>query len=417
METSIAHRFRSRAFYTDLTVAAVLFVLSLVNFGIQLNSPTAGTALLAVAAVALRRVFPGWALILIWVMAAFQVYGNERPNVTTVALVLVIYAAASRGSRAVLLASFISAVVGGSIASVYLSRTGTRFTLFLDGSPWQAIAALLAPIGVLGFAWLAGLTVRAFRSRSSESDLRLQAQTQAAKAQTEAVLAQTEAVEAQGVAQAERVRAAMARDVHDIVGHSLAVIIAQADSVQFIDDTARIRTVTATIADTARRSLGEVREVLSGTASSGGGADEPHDLAALLEQVRAAGVTVEHTVRGAVRQPDPARALVVRRVAQEMLANALRHGTPGRPIAFAETWRQSDVVLQVDNEVLDEPPTTPGGGLRVDAAAATGVPSTGLKGMQARVSAVGGSLEAEAVDGTFTARARIPLPHPTEESP
>ncbi|WP_157887502.1 sensor histidine kinase [Frondihabitans sp. PAMC 28766] len=280
-----------------------------------------------------------------WLLAVVEIHGNERPNATTVAMVLVVYTAASIGNRWELIGGLVSSALGGAIASLYLASTGARFTVLLNGPAGQAIVALLTPLGVLGFAWLAGVTMRALRSRSDESQLRIQAE--------------TEAVQALDVAQAERLRTSMARDVHDIVGHSLAVIIAQADSTQFLDDVDRVREVTATIAETARRSLGEVRDVLSGTSTSRD-ADEPQDLAAIIAQVRVAGVTVQHDVRGKARALDPARALVLRRVAQEMLTNALRHGAPGRPIDFRETWRTNDVVLEVDNEVLEAAPVTPG---------------------------------------------------------
>lgn len=397
MPRRLSERFTTRQFRVDAMAAVVIIALSLVPFGLLLNSPSIASVVLAVVAVAVRRISPTVALGLVWMMTAIQIAGNERPTVTTLALVLVIYASASMGSRNELIAGLVSSVVGGGIASYYLARTGTRFALLLVGSPGQAAATLLAPIGVLGFAWLAGLTVRAFRSQQDESLLRVQAQ--------------TETVQALDLAEGERLRAAMARDVHDIVGHSLAVIIAQADSVQFLDDTDRIRQVTSTIADTARRSLGEVREVLSGTSagSSSSSADEPHDLAAIIEQVTAAGVVVDHVIRGTPRPLETGQALVLRRVAQELLTNALRHGAPGRPIAFTELWRRDDVVLEVHNAVLAEADRpTPTGELR-----RTG---TGVAGMTARLSAIGGSLEAEEIDGTFMARARIPAAQPLAPS-
>lgn len=404
----IAERFSSRAFRVDLLVALGVVVFCLVPLGWGVRTPGILAVTVAGIAVALRRVSPTAALALCWLLAAVQIHGNERPNATTVALILVIYSAASVGNRWELIGALVSSVIGGAIASLYLATTGARFTLLLYGSPGQAIVALLAPMGVLGFAWLAGVTIRALRSQSDESLLRLKAE--------------TEAVQALDVAAAERLRTGMARDVHDIVGHSLAVIIAQADSTQFLDDVDRLRGVTATIAETARRSLGEVREVLSGTAGSGA-TDEPQDLAAIIAQVRAAGVPVEHAVRGRSRALDPTRALVLRRVAQEMLTNALRHGAPGRPIAFSEIWRANDVVLEVDNEVLATAPVLvasadPEPGAENDADATLGrqaTAGTGVRGMRSRLAAIGGGLEAEAVDGTFSARARIPVPRTTHQ--
>jgi signal transduction histidine kinase len=335
--------FSSRVFRVDLASGVVLAVVGVLPLGFALNQPHLVTVLLALVATALRRSTPGVALGVTWVMALSQIALDERPSLVAVTYVLVLYAVARVGNRWEALASGISVVLGGTIASFYL-----------------------------------------YRSRADESELR--------------IVAETEAHRALDLAAEERARTAMARDVHDIVGHSLAVIIAQADSVEFLDDTDRIRAVNATIAETARRSLREVREVLSGT-SAGTSGDEPQDLAALVEQVRAAGVTVDHRVRGERRALDPARSVVVRRVAQEMLTNALRHGAPGGSIAFHETWRSGDVVLEVENATGG--PSTSAGGLGID-------------GMRSRVTAIGGFLEAEALDDVFTARARIPLPATTD---
>ncbi|GAA4267050.1 sensor histidine kinase [Frondihabitans peucedani] len=375
-----ARLFSSRVFRVDLVTGLIIAVLGLVPGWIDLTRPHLITVLLAIVATALRRSMPGTALAATWILAVFELWLGERPSLIALTYVLVLYAVARVGNRWQIYAGGVSVVFGGVIASVYLYRTGARFTEFAYGSYAQTIIVLLAPPAVLGLAWLIGLTVRFFFSRNDESELRL--------------VAESEAHRALDVAAEERARASMARDVHDIVGHSLAVIIAQADSVEFLDDTDRIRAVNATIADTARRSLREVREVLSGT-STPVADDAPQDLTALVEQVRAAGVVIEHRLRGERRVLDPARSVVVRRVAQEMLTNALRHGAPGEPVLFAESWRSGDVVLEVENAVVGR--VAEGGGL-------------GVEGMRARVTAVGGFLEAEGLEGVFTARARIPVP-------
>ncbi|MBE3077771.1 sensor histidine kinase [Clavibacter michiganensis] len=358
-------------------------------------------AALAFAAIIVRSVLPGTALVLAWAMALAQWQLGERPGFADVALLLVLYSTARRGSRPTAVLGAASALVGGSVATVYLLQTGARFSVLTQpGGPGGVIFAA-APVLALLLAWLTGLVVRVIRSRTAESRLRVQAE--------------DTAVKAVDLAQAETLRASMARDVHDIVGHSLAVIIAQADSVQFLDDEERIRGVSATIADTARRSLAEVREVLSGT-STAEADDGPEDLDAVVAQVRAAGVDLAHEVRGARRAVDPARQVVIRRVAQEMTTNAMRHGEPGGRIRLRETWRTADVVLEVENPVALRGPAPDHvdplglGALRV---------GTGVEGMRARLAAVGGDLEAEPVDDLFTARARIPLPaaHPIPTVP
>jgi signal transduction histidine kinase len=227
---------------------------------------------------------------------------------------------------------------------------------------------------------LLGFAARALRSQRIEAGRRVEAE--------------TEMVKALDSAEFERLRATMARDVHDVVGHSLAVIIAQADSTEFIHDEDRLRQVSATIAATARRSLLEVRQVLNGDPAAGID-DETIDLDALIEQVRESGVAIERVVRGQPRLHDAGLRLVIRRVAQEMLTNAIRHGDARQPVSFRETWRAHDVVIEVENRVgLSR---NPGSG-------------SGVRGMRARVEGMGGMLEAEAVDGVYTARARIPAP-------
>lgn len=403
MDTGTAAATRGRApRHRDGVEVSIDAIVGLVIAGLAVLPPvdvqTASllVALLALLAVIVRSVFPGAALGLAWAMALTQWQLGERPGFADLALLLVLYSTARRGSRATAVIGGASAVVGGAMATIYLLHTGARYSLLISPGGIGAVIFVMAPVLMLLLAWLTGLVARVVRSRTAESRLRVQAE--------------DTAVKAVDLAHAETLRASMARDVHDIVGHSLAVIIAQADSVQFLDDEERIRGVSATIADTARRSLAEVREVLSGT-SPADADDGPEDLDAVVAQVRAAGVDLAHDVRGSRRPVDPARQVVIRRVAQEMTTNAMRHGAPGGRIRLRETWRAADVVLEVENPVARRgDPPEPG--------ARTGLDSlrvgTGVEGMRARLSAVGGDLEAEAVDDLFTARARIPLPaaHP-----
>jgi signal transduction histidine kinase len=399
MDTGTADATRARTpRHRDGVEVAVDAVVGIVLAGLALAPPVdvqeAGflVAALALAAVVVRSVYPGAALTLAWTMALIQWQQGERPGFADLALLLVLYSTARRGSRATAVIGAASAVVGGSMATVYLLHTGARYSLLINPGGPGSVIFVLAPVLMLLLAWLTGLVVRVVRARGSESRLRVQAE--------------DTAVRAVDLAHAETLRASMARDVHDIVGHSLAVIIAQADSVQFLDDEERIRGVSATIADTARRSLAEVREVLSGT-STAEADDGPEDLDAVVAQVRAAGVDLAHELRGTRRPVDPARQVVIRRVAQEMTTNAMRHGAAGGRIRLRETWRAADVVLEVEN------PVTPPGAVP-DRTGPLGLESlrlgTGVEGMRARLAAVGGDLEAEAVDDLFTARARIPLP-------
>ncbi len=389
MDTALLlERLRGWRFGVDVVVAAVVVVLA-VDPPVEVDRASPTVAILAVVAIATRSVSPSVALIAAWFMVGSQMLVNERPGFAAIAILLVLYSAARLGSRTELLASAASVIVGGTVATNYLLG-GTRYAIVAFSAPGWSALALIAPTVVLAAAWLAGFAVRSFRGQRRESERR--------------VLAEDRTEQALSAAEAEKVRADMARDVHDIVGHSLAVIIAQADSVQFLDDLERVRGVSATIADTARRSLSEVRDVLSGTTAAAT-EEEPPDLDTLVEQIRAAGVQVDRSVRGELRPLDAGHSVVVRRVAQEMLTNALRHGDPDARIAMRELWRSSDVVLEVENAATGQrnERVAPGGG-------------SGIAGMRLRVASVGGHLEAEAVDGVFTTRARVPFRSESREA-
>jgi len=372
-------RDRRRLILVDVATGLVVALLAVFP-PLEVNAAGILTTLLAFAAIGCRNVSPLASLALVWLLAIAQLVLSERPGFADLALLLVLYACARRGTRWELGAGAASALAGGLMASSYLTQTGTRYAQMAYGSTEGQIAASVAPVVVLASAWLLGFAVRALRSQRIEAGRRVEAE--------------TEMVKALDSAEFERLRATMARDVHDVVGHSLAVIIAQADSTEFIHDEARLRQVSATIAATARRSLLEVRQVLNGDPAAGID-DETIDLDALIEQVRASGVAIERIVRGEPRRHDAGLKLAIRRVAQEMLTNAIRHGDARQPVAFRETWRAHDVVIEVENRV--GPTRNPGSG-------------SGVRGMRARVEGMGGMLEAEAVDGVYTARARIPAP-------
>ena len=381
--TSFFRTIPRTAVIVDLGIAFIVLVLCVTRLPIEIESPGALTTSLAVLSVAVRRLTPSGALALAWLTAITQILSYERPSLVQLATLIVVGTVAMVGTRLEVWAAGISALVGGVIAVVYLLFTGFRFVEFFYAGP---LVAITVPFAVLGSAFLIGFAMRASESRRAESLRRAEAELEASRAVIEA--------------QDERVRSAMARDVHDVVGHSLAVIIAQADSVEFVADTDRVREIVATIAATARGSLVEVRSVLEQTDATG--ETEPADLDALVDQVAAAGVQVERTIRGERRPLVGTTGVLAKRVMQEMLTNALRHGVPAGTIRIVELWRSGDLVFEVENAV--GPVNGTGSGV-------------GIAGMRTRLAAIGGTVEAEAVDEVFTARARIPLALvPTEDA-
>jgi signal transduction histidine kinase len=193
-------------------------------------------------------------------------------------------------------------------------------------------------------------------------------------------------------------QARLARDVHDVVGHSLTVILAQAESAQFLDgaDSEALQATMANIAKSARSSLQEVRAVL---ASPDGNLELRTDLDTLIDATRASGNDIAVADTGVLRPLPPELATVAFRVLQEMLTNAIKHGRRDEAITVLRDWGD-ELQLTVTNHVDD----------RTDAPAASS--GNGIDGMRRRLESVGGSLDVRGASESreiFTASATMPV--------
>ncbi|MGM1017271.1 MAG: sensor histidine kinase [Actinomycetota bacterium] len=333
--------------------------------------------LLMCGGVAIGRLAPGIALGLAWAGAIAQMAAALPPLPIDIAILMVIYATAAWGSTRVFWAGLVSVGAGGMISAIYIavvpmSGTGTA-GLGLSTAVLLAIVTLLA----LGFSWVGGLLWRTvLRAR----------QTREAQARAEETAAEEQ----------ERVR--IARDMHDIVAHSLAVVIAQADGARYAAaaDPQAATTALATIGTTARGALSDVRMLLTQLRHRQGDGPQPTlaDLEALFAQVRQAGVeprvTVDPMPPG---EPPGAIQLAVYRILQEALTNALRHGEGAVDVRLS--WWPDRVDLEIANDVASQAPSGTGG--------------HGLIGMRERAQLTGGSLHAERDGGRFTVRATLPI--------
>ncbi|MDR6865812.1 signal transduction histidine kinase [Microbacterium resistens] len=199
--------------------------------------------------------------------------------------------------------------------------------------------------------------------------------------------------EAQLAALAERSR--IARDVHDIVSHSLSVIVRLADGARVVldGDPIRAREAVAQIGGVARSSLDEMRRAI-GVLERPSGEAPPRsstgldDLPRLAEVYRGIGLPVELVLTGAGEREVPAGVqMTVFRVMQESLTNALRH-------AAAPTRVEVSVRVSADGvraEIRDdgEPAAAPATGDRI---------GRGLVGMRERAALYGGTLDAGPVE-------------------
>ena len=351
-------------------------------------------------AAGLYRRAPLVALGLVWLTALIQVLGGLDIAVVQLAAVLVAYGTSRYGKTITVVLSIVSIPVGGIVAVFYAASVGQG--VVQESGLWQLLYLVTsaanfgftdAPTGLvigfivvaalLGAPWALGLLVRLRAQNREDSEKR-----QRAEAETE---------RAQQLAGLRTRQAALARDVHDVVGHSLAVIIAQADSTQAMrdDDVDRIRGALANIGETARRSLGDVRSVLSDEETSTTRRDTS-DLEALVEGVRNGGSNVDLRVRGVSRPLPPELEVVAYRTLQELLTNALKHGVSGGVLTVDLEWVDHDLAITVSNVPAD----MPGPGSR-----------TGLAGLRERLRSVGGDFTSTSDDGLWTAVARVPARH------
>ena len=217
-------------------------------------------------------------------------------------------------------------------------------------------------------------------------------------------------------AQAERERAAevreervrIAREMHDVVAHALAVITVQAGVGRCLAGTCpqeasavlgSIETIGRTAEDELRVVLGLLRDGEAGTAPL---APAPRltDVKDLADTVRASGVPVELRMEGTDRRLSPSLELSVYRVVQEALTNVVKHAPGARTVAEL-TVSAGKVRLDVRDD------GGPGGGQMPRAGPCTG---HGITGMRERVGAFGGWLVAgPAAGGGFQVTAEVPV--------
>jgi signal transduction histidine kinase len=206
-------------------------------------------------------------------------------------------------------------------------------------------------------------------------------------------------------AQAEAVaheRATIARELHDVIAHSVSVMTVQAGAARLLldEDLPRARESLVAVEETGRQALGEMRRllgILRANEHETRLAPQPGiaDLDALVEQVRAAGLPVEVVVDGEPKPLPPGVDLAAYRVVQEALTNALKHAGAARA-QVAIRYRTNALEIAVTNS----------GTARANGRG----DGHGLIGMRERVALYGGELDAgPRAGGGYAVRASLPL--------
>lgn len=156
-------------------------------------------------------------------------------------------------------------------------------------------------------------------------------------------------------------RTRMAREMHDVIAHSLAVMITLNDAAVAVTAPGTVRDTVAQASDVGRQALAEMQRML-GVLRSAGPADlvpQPGtaQLADLIGIVRSAGLTVALEISGKPDTLAPTTQLTIYRIVQESLTNVLKHGRNVRRVVVAITYRDGRVRVRITND--GEPGTPP----------------------------------------------------------
>jgi signal transduction histidine kinase len=275
-------------------------------------------------------------------------------------------------------------------AQFWMSIVAVGFSIVLaslgEGSAFSA-GTVMFFLAFVGTPWAAGVGLRLYRQRQAEEVTR-----------TAKVLA-AEAARSAEALEAERSR--IARDLHDVVSHAMAVTLMQARGGRRMlsGDVDAARSAFDAIERTNVQALGDMRRMLNVLRDTGGeGAQAPlpslRRLPQLIDQVRASGVPVDLSVAGDLDQVPPGVDLSTYRVIQEALTNVLKHAGPAR----------AQVRVGCESDHLDLIVSDDGNGPTRDASG-----GHGLAGIRERVAVLGGEVTAAAgpLSG-FVVRARLP---------
>jgi signal transduction histidine kinase len=201
---------------------------------------------------------------------------------------------------------------------------------------------------------------------------------------------------------AERRR--IARDVHDFVGHSLAAVMLQVTSARHVlrRDPDAAEEALRCAEEVGRAGMQELRRTVTLLRSDDeAGVDAPlptaSEIAALVDQARAAGLAVELRTRGDVSRIPPGVGLALYRIAQEALANAARHAPRARTILGLEL-ANGRVALRADTS----------GPVVAGPAPESDRPHYGLIGMRERAMALGGEFAAGPTGDGWRVRCELP---------
>ncbi|MCV7497915.1 histidine kinase, partial [Micrococcus luteus] len=425
---------------TDVMAAAALFTVLVALPWIALGPMVApdpqgrqtAVSLLAGAGMvlpwAVRRVRPVASAAVVTAAAVLHLLAGPEFSMSLLMVPLTVYNLAANAPRSISVAGLLTGLAGGVANGVKVWLFPAQFVT-PDGltvrSPAEPLAMVIMAIGcglMVLTAWAFGdvvrnrrLTVRALEDRAHRLEVQSRQERELAAADE---------------------RSHIAREMHDIVAHSLQVIISQADGARYAAAAKPALAVTAlgTIGQTGRSALADMRQLLGvlretgetvagvpgvtdddarrpaavvaspdgrGTRLPPGRRPQPRlaDLPALVETMRLSGLEVSLLETDTPRRALPAGGeLAAYRIVQEALTNTLRHGGPDADAFVTLAWTARGLDLQIDDD---------GRGAAADPA--TRGSGQGLRGAAERTALFGGTLETGPRVGTgYRVSAHLP---------
>ena len=363
----------------DVLLGAAVLGMAVVelaaNPGLQPRAAAVPLEILLAITLAWRRQFPLVVVVAVATIATIETIAGvplDQPIVPLIAAVIATFTVAAH--RPLRPASAGMVLMIGAIGTQTLAQH-------------KGLGNFLFGLIFVGGAWVAS---RIVYSRTREN-VALQAQTNRLAEERDASTAQAAAAE----------RGRIARELHDVIGHSLSVMVVQAGAAERViaREPARAEEAMRAVQDTGRQALSEMAHLLGILREDGeelGFVPQPgiSDLPALVAQTRSAGLPVELHIEGE-QHPVPAGVeLSLFRIVQEALTNARKHAGPAH----------ATVLLRYGPDAIEAVVSDDGHG----SANGSGG-GHGLVGMRERARLYGGALQAEpGPNGGFVVRVSMP---------
>ena len=366
---------RRHPLLVDTAFAAVLTAVGVAAHRSQLLGWDIVFVPLVCVGVAVRRVWPRAAFAYVGLIIFVQFLVGVGVSGLDLVLLILLYTVAAHRGRTDAVVAFV----------VY--ELGVLFAAFVWSSdPRAFVSASIAGLA----AWVLGERMRLRRAHVTHLEER-------------AVRLEFERdQQAQIAAAGERAR--IARELHDIVAHSLSVMVAQADGASYAldHDPEQARRAMGTVSQTGREALTEMRRllgVLRAPEAPDGTTPQPgvEQVEELVARVRDAGLSIDLTLEGEARPLPAGAGLAAYRIVQEALTNTLKHAGPQAHADVTIAYRDHDVEVRVDDD--GRAPTV------------NGRPGQGLVGMRERAALYGGQVETRRKpEGGYQVVASLPIP-------